>query len=108
MENRLLVVRRALGMTQSDVAEATGISQAALSKIEVDGDRLRLTGQTLKQLCEGLNVSADYLLGLTDDPRPLREGPPITLQEFALLEAYRKGDIKRVLRLLVEESQPPG
>lgn len=103
MNNRLLELRKALGMTQSEVAEATGISQAALSKIEVDGDRLRLTGQTLKQLCEGLDVSADYLLGLTDDPRPLREGPAITLREWAILESVRKGDLKNVMRLLVDE-----
>jgi transcriptional regulator with XRE-family HTH domain len=105
MENRLLALRKVLGMTQSDVAAATGISQAALSKIEVDGDRLRLTGQTLKQLAEGLGVSADYLLGLTDDPRRVREGPPITLREWAILEAVRRDDVKQVMRLMLDNDQ---
>jgi transcriptional regulator with XRE-family HTH domain len=101
--NRLAEVRTALGMTQMELSELTGVSQASLSKIEMESDRLALRGDTLIKLCKAMNVSADYLLGLTDDPRPLREGPVITLQEFALLEAYRKGDIKRVLRLLVED-----
>jgi transcriptional regulator with XRE-family HTH domain len=103
MMNRIKEVRMAVGMTQADLALVSGISQAGISRME--GEDLSLTAESLLKIARGLNVSADYLLGLTDDPRPVRDGQPISLQEFALLDAYRKGDIKRVLQLLVNDAE---
>jgi DNA-binding XRE family transcriptional regulator len=49
--------REYLGMTQAEVAEKAGMSQAALSQMEAGGKRLRRT--TLEKLAKamGLNVS---------------------------------------------------
>jgi transcriptional regulator with XRE-family HTH domain len=101
MMNRIKEVRVAMNMTQADVADVTGISQAGISRME--GENLSMTGESLMKIAVGLGVSADYLLGLTDDPRPVRQGPAITLREWAILEAVRKDDIRNVMRLLLSE-----
>jgi transcriptional regulator with XRE-family HTH domain len=85
-------------MTQVELSVASGVSQAGISRME-EGDT-NLSGESLVKLCSALNVSADYLLGLSDEPRPVREGPPITLREWAILEAVRRDDLKQVMRLL--------
>lgn len=58
---------------------------------------------SLVKLARALDVSADYLLGLTDDPRPYQSSEPITVTEYALLKAWRAGEIMAVLKLLVQE-----
>lgn len=103
--NRLAELRRALGLTQMELKELAGVSQGTISKAESDSEQIIMNRESLISVCKAMNVSADYLLGLTDDPRPGREGPPMTLKEFALLDAYRKGDIKRALRLFGEADE---
>lgn len=52
-------------ITQKAVSQATGISQATISAL-INGREME--SDTLKKLCKYFNVSADYLLGLTDTP----------------------------------------
>ena len=43
---------------------------------EKQADLAELLGEKLTMICQHYNVSADYLLGLIDEPRPLKkEGP---------------------------------
>lgn len=68
------------GARLREAREKAGETQTALSKVlegtptlisDMEKGR-RTTGfENLAKLCEHLNVSADYLLGLTDEPRPL-------------------------------------
>ncbi|NLG25644.1 MAG: helix-turn-helix transcriptional regulator [Clostridiales bacterium] len=55
-------------MTQVAVSIQTGIDQSALSKFEL-GTR-HPTVQNVIMLAQMFGTSVDYLLGLTDDPRP--------------------------------------
>lgn len=48
---------------------------------------INLTGKSLVKIAKALDVSTDYLLGLTDDPRPVIEGPAVTLKEWAIIAA---------------------
>lgn len=100
--NRIKDVRKARGMTQVELAERSGMSQAGLSRIE-GGVDLSMTADTLVKIARALEVSSDYLLGLTDDPRPVIEGPPITLQEWAIIQCVRDGNLRQALRLLADE-----
>ena len=52
-----------------DLAEAIGVSQAAISDIE--NGRRTTSFENLASICTHYNVSADYLLGLIDEPRTL-------------------------------------
>ena len=56
---------------QKDLAAAVGISQTAVSEIE--NGRRATSLENLALICLHYNVSADYLLGLSDEPRALTE-----------------------------------
>ena len=67
MEN-LRKIRLRQGLTQRDVAEATGISQSVVSKYE-SGDRTPTCGNIIL-LAKFLDTSIDFLLGLTAEQAP--------------------------------------
>jgi len=66
MNNRLKILRKSRGYTQTTVQVMTGIEQALLSKYE-RGERVPTTEALLK-LADLYNVSVDYLLCRTDNP----------------------------------------
>ena len=66
---RLKKLRKAEGEQQKDLAAAIGLIQTQISAIE--NGKQGTTFDKLAAICQHYNVSADYLLGLTDEPRPL-------------------------------------
>ena len=67
---RLRALRNRAGETQKALADFLGVKQNQIG--EMENGRKASTFAKLALLCEHYNVSADYLLGLTDEPRPLR------------------------------------
>jgi len=67
MENRLKQLRKQKGYTQIGLQMRLGIDQALLSKFE-NGERVPPT-ETLLLLAEFYNVSIDYILCRTDNPK---------------------------------------
>lgn len=67
--NILKQLRKEHGYTQTDLAKLIGMEQNNYSKYE-RGER-EIGRKTIIKLCQIYNISADYLLGLTDEPRPL-------------------------------------
>ncbi len=65
---RLKEVRNRKGLSQGQVAEYAGVSQSTLSDLE-RGEIAPKTVDALVNLATYFDCSADYLLGLTDDPR---------------------------------------
>ena len=63
---RVHMLRKQRGMSQRELGEAIGLSHKSISTIE-SGSRTT-TLEKLVTLCEYYQVSADYLLGITDDP----------------------------------------
>lgn len=57
--------REKRGMNQAQLAEASGISQATISRIE-SGKVKELRSQALRRLGEALGVTVDYLVDKTD------------------------------------------
>ena len=70
---RLAAARKAVGMHQVDLAAALGdrYNQSMISMVECGQRELRASGIILA--ARELNVSVDYLYGLTDDPAPYTE-----------------------------------
>lgn len=66
---RVKKLRKARKEQQVELAKAIGATQASISDIE--NGRRTTTFDRLAAICKHYNVSADYLLGLTDEPRPL-------------------------------------
>ena len=68
---RLKWVRDCKNITQKQVAEYLGIKQQQYARYEKGVNVMPITHLGL--ICKFLNVSADYILGLTNDMKPLEK-----------------------------------
>jgi repressor LexA len=64
--NRVHMRRRALGLSQKQLAERCGFPYQIISRVEKGHQDLY--AQRLALLAKHLGVSADYLLGLSEEP----------------------------------------
>ena len=67
---RIRAVREDRDLSQTKVGELLQKSQQGYSHIE--SGRAELKIEDLAKLCRFYNLSADYLIGLTNDPKPLK------------------------------------
>ena len=94
-KNRLYDLRKQRGLTQLELSNLIGVGKQTISQYE-RGVR-RPDFDTLTLLCDCFNVSADYLLGVSDvtmrfvDSNGLArlDSPSLTSDESALLSSYR-------------------
>ena len=68
--NRIKDLREDRDLSQARIAQVIKTTQQQYSKIELG--KSDITGEKLKLLAEFYNISADYILGLTDQPRRLK------------------------------------
>ena len=57
-------------LTQEELGIRINISQRKISRLERGDFEPNL--KVIKDICNYYNISADFMLGLTDEPRPLR------------------------------------
>lgn len=69
--NKLRDLREDHDLLQKEVAALLRITQQHYSRIELGINEITI--EQLKTLAEYYNVSADYILGLIQRPRPLHE-----------------------------------
>ncbi len=67
---RIRDLREDRDLTQAEIAKVIKTTQQQYSKIEIG--KADISGEKLKLLCQFYNVSADYILGLTDEERHLK------------------------------------
>lgn len=67
---RIRDLREDRDLTQAALAKVLYTTQQQYSKIE--SGKSDISGEKLKLLAEFYNVSADYILGLIHEPRPLK------------------------------------
>lgn len=65
---RLRAARKARGEKQEDLGLVLGVKKSQISEMERGSTSTTL--EKLSIICRHYNVSADYLLGLTDEPKP--------------------------------------
>ena len=63
---RLLLLRKKKGVTQTDIGTLLGITQTQVGDMERGNSATTMS--RLYLLCDYFNVSADYLLGRSDTP----------------------------------------
>lgn len=63
---RLLELRKQKGLSQKAISDLLSVTRTQVSDIENGKSGTNL--ERFVQLCEFYRVSADYLLGITDDP----------------------------------------
>lgn len=71
--------------TAYKLANATGISQGLLS--DYKSGRSKPTIENIIKISKYFDVSADYLLGLTDNPVPTNKRTPAVLEKAEALKA---------------------
>jgi len=64
--DRVKELRKAKGMTQREVASALGITERSYQRYEAENNP---NNDTLIKLADFFDVSADYLLGRSDNPQ---------------------------------------
>ena len=70
---RMRNLREDRDLTQREVAQVINKSQQGYSHIE-DG-RAELKIEDLAKLCKFYNITADYFIGIIDEPKPLNKKP---------------------------------
>ena len=81
--------RERKGMSQKDVAEEIGVAKSTYSLYE-SGNR-EPNVQTIKKIADVLNVSADELLGLNEEPLTIAahfDGDEYTEEELDEIKAF--------------------
>lgn len=68
MLDRLRGLREDRDLTQEDMAEILNISQSTYSDYELE--KINIPIISLRKLSEYFQTSVDYILELTDEPRP--------------------------------------
>ncbi len=68
---RLQWIRDCKNITQKELAKAIGIKQQQYARYEKGINIMPVTH--LANICKYLNVSADYILGLTNEIKPLKK-----------------------------------
>ena len=99
MNEILISLRKENALSQKELAERTGISQSTIAKIEIG--RNEATSNTIRKLADFFNVTADYLLGRTDDFKP--SSIPLsqnTNHETELLSMFRQMNTAQQNRFL--------
>lgn len=64
---RVLEIRKRCHETQGDLGGAIGMSRNNVS--EMESGKKTTVSEKIARICRHYHISADYLLGLSDDPR---------------------------------------
>lgn len=64
---RLKYARKQKGLTQVELAEKLGLTQTSYQRMETGKHELKMA--TIYNICKTLNISADWLLGLSEDQK---------------------------------------
>lgn len=75
LAERVRLAREALELSHARLSVKIGGSPSAQSIINIEKHGQVPKADALRALAEGLDVSADYLLGLTEDPTPAADSP---------------------------------
>lgn len=91
---RLRSARELRGLSQSQLADRSGLQPSAISHFEQD--RRSPSFDNLKRLANALNVTTDYLLGRTDDPAVCG---PVGDQLFRHAEKLSAADLEMLTKM---------
>ena len=91
--HRLRAMRERVGLTQGQVATYEGCDPNYISKLELGVNRPNVWPM-LANLARRYHTTTDYLLGLSDDWRPVSSAalPPLSHEEERVLALWRSLD----------------
>jgi len=98
--DRLKALREARRLTQDDLAQALDISEPQIWRYENGESKPR--GDVVIKFATFFGVSADYLLGLSDNPGINLDGD-LSPKERAAIAAWRRGERFEAVKVIVED-----
>ena len=99
---RIKEIRIAKGLEQKELAKIAGIGQSTFSEIEA-GKRIGIRTDILVKIAKALNVSTDYLLGLTDNPSTGNELPDFVKEQITKIDELKSLKLSEKLELIGNE-----
>jgi len=99
-KDRIRNARLLRGYTQEEFAEVLGMSKNQVSRYERGSNDP--TGESLIKIAQALDVSVDYLLGLSDVFDPY-QGAGLSDKEKKAISAWRYGDKVDAVRTIVND-----
>lgn len=102
--DRLRKIREDHNYTQEQLAELLDIGQTQIWRYE--NGKSAPNSDILLKIASFFNVSTDYLLGLSDEPKGYFE-VELTPDEQKVLAAYRRGDIRSIILLTPDKPPKP-
>jgi transcriptional regulator with XRE-family HTH domain len=106
---RLVEARERLHMTQGELAVAIGIATDPDSKSgkttisRYENERSQPGSDVLDKMAEVLNVSADWLLGRTEDRTGTVTQNSLPDDEIEMLNAYRQSQLDKIVNLTLKK-----
>lgn len=97
---RLRELRKTKALSRRELAEELQIGEANVQRYE-DG-KSDAGSEIVVKIARYFNVSADFLLGLSDNPIPNKQGE-LSIQELHVLSAWRQGARVEAIRVIVSD-----
>ena len=94
---RLRQMREERGLTQRQLGELCGITLYQISRYETN--KSDISGDSLEALARSLDVSADYLLGLSPLPKGQWSDSQLDEEELAIVDSFRRDGWPGLTRL---------
>jgi transcriptional regulator with XRE-family HTH domain len=99
MGKRLALARKAKQISQYQLADLLGLKQPIIAEYEIG--RTPVPVQRVPELAKTLDVSTDYLLGLSTEERQSKPGPESLLeQKLQQLKKLPRSQQQTVLKML--------
>lgn len=100
--DRIRQLRENVNWTQEKLAEEIGVPVLQINRYENNKNKPK--ADVISRLSSVLGCSADYLLGLTDDPMPhSMDANNLSARERLALSAWRSGDVRRAIKAIVDD-----
>lgn len=102
--DRLKLIRENRGLTQDDLNSRLGFGQAQIYRYETG--KADPSPDVLVRIAVELEVTTDWLLGLVSMPKEHLQEKDLSSSERKLLSAFRRGDLRDLMRIAAEDTQP--
>lgn len=97
--DRLRDYRKKKGLTQIEMSEMLGLGSKEIWRYE--NTETQPSADTLASIAQLLEVSTDFLMGLSDDPIPDIQEDDLSLRERRVIAALRQGDKMEAIKVIV-------
>src|SRR5215213_2529755 len=101
--HRLKRVRQDRGYTQEQLAEMVGVNLKQVGRHE--NGETEPDGNIVARYAKVLDVSTDYLLGVSDETKPNVQTGDLSRTERAVINAWRRGDVIEAARTILNDEK---